>query len=101
MITRERQAFETLSRDLIQHAANRMERLRSTVERTEIQGREAWERTLDSLRGLRNRATAHIEAAHRADDDAWPFARARADQVMVELMRALDDIDRQVQRLAA
>ncbi|CAO3431044.1 hypothetical protein [Azospirillum doebereinerae] len=102
MITRERQAFETLSRDFIQHAANRMEHLRSIVERAEIDGREMWEHTLDGLRGLRNRATAHIEAAHRADDDAWPFARARADQVIVELMRALDDIDRRVQqRLAA
>ncbi|MBP2229307.1 hypothetical protein [Azospirillum agricola] len=101
MSSRERQAFDALSRDLVLHAADRMERLRSTVERAEIEGREMWERTLDSLRGLRNRASGHIEAARRADDDAWPFARARADQAMRELMHALDDIDGRLQRLAA
>lgn len=101
MSRRERQAFDALSRDLVLHATDRMDRLRSTVERFEINGRETWERTLDSLRGLRNRATARIEAAHLADDDAWPFLRARADQAMTELMRALDDIDHRLQRLAA
>ncbi len=100
-MSRERQAFEALSHDLVLHASDRMEHLRSTVERAEIDGRELWERTLDSLRGLRNRAIAHIEAAHRTDDDAWPFARARADQAMTELMRALDDLDSRMQRLAA
>ncbi len=101
MSNRERQAFDTLSRDLIQHATNRMERLRSTVERADIVGRDVWERTLDTLRGLRNRACGHIEAAHRADDDAWPFARARADQAISELMRTLDDVDGRLQRIAA
>jgi len=101
MSSRERQSFDTLSRNLIQHATDRMERLRSTVERADIDGREAWERTLDSLRGLRNRASGHIEAARRTDDDAWPFARARAEQALSDLMRALDDIGGRFQRLAA
>lgn len=101
MNNRERQSFDALSRDLIRHATDRMERLRSSVERADISGREAWERTLDSLRGLRNRASGHIEAARRADDDAWPFARARAEQAMSELTRAIDDIGGRFQRIAA
>ncbi|MBP2303015.1 hypothetical protein [Azospirillum picis] len=101
MSGRNRQAFDTLSRDLVLRATDRMETLRSLVERSDIAGREAWERTLDQLRGLNNRAIAHIEAARIADDDAWRFARARAEQAMMDLMRALDDFDGRLRRLAA
>ncbi|BAI71822.1 hypothetical protein AZL_011840 [Azospirillum sp. B510] len=101
MSRRNRQAFDTLSRDLVLRATDRMETLRSMVERADSDRRETWERTLDRLRGLNNRAIARIEAAHMADDDAWPFARAQADQAMMDLMRALDDFDGHLRLLAA
>ncbi|PWC33250.1 hypothetical protein [Azospirillum sp. TSO35-2] len=101
MSRRNRHAFDTLSRDLVVRATDRMETLRSLVERSDSDGREAWERTLDHLRGLNNRAIARIEAAHLADDDAWPFARSRADQAMMDLMHALDEFDGRLRLLAA
>ncbi|CBS86802.1 hypothetical protein [Azospirillum lipoferum] len=101
MSRRNRHAFDTLSRDLVLRATDRMETLRSMVERAGSDRRETWERTLDRLRGLNNRAIARIEAAHLADDDAWPFARAQADQAMMDLMRALDDFDGHLRLLAA
>lgn len=100
MSRRNRQAFDTLSRDLVLRATDRMETLRSMVERADSNRRETWERTLDRLRGLNNRAIARIEAAHMADD-AWPFARAQADQAMMDLMRALDDFDGHLRLIAA
>lgn len=101
MSDQERQSFDTQARDRVAQATERMNQLRSTVERSDPKGREAWERTLDSLRGLQNRATARIEAAHLADDDAWPSSRGRADQALGELIDALDEIDHRLQRLAA
>ncbi len=101
MSDQERQAFDTRARDRVAQATERMNQLRSTVERSDPKGREAWERTLDGLRGLHNRAAARIEAAHLADDDAWPSARGRADQALGELLDALDEIDHRLQRLAA
>jgi hypothetical protein len=101
MSRRNRQAFDTLSRELVLRATDRMETLRSMVERAGSDRRETWERTLDCLRGLNNRAIARIEATHMADDDAWPFARAQADQAMMDLMRALDEFDGHLRLLAA
>ena len=52
MSRRNRQAFDTLSRDLVLRTTDRMETLRSMVERADSNHRETWERTLDRLRGL-------------------------------------------------
>ncbi|WP_168220346.1 hypothetical protein [Azospirillum thermophilum] len=101
MSCRTRQAFDQLCRDLLDQATERMDRLRSFVERSGGAGREGWERMLDNLRGERNRATARIEAARLADDDTWPTARAQADQAITDLMECIDDLDRRLQRLAA
>lgn len=98
---RQRQAYDLLCRDLVLHAAERLDRLRTLVERSGLQDREELERTLDTLRGQRNRVTARIEAAHLATDDAWPFARAKADQAIEEMMSGIDAIENQLKRAAA
>lgn len=106
MSCRQRQAHDTLCRDLLLHATDRLDRLRSLVERwpqlgREDRGRENMERTLDALRGLLNRVTGRIEAAHLATDDAWPFARAMADQAIEELVANLDAAEARLKRAAA
>ncbi|MBP2293471.1 hypothetical protein [Azospirillum rugosum] len=101
MSCRQRQAHDTLCRDLLFHATDRLDRLRSLVERRTQPDREDMERTLDALRGLLNRVTGRIEAAHLATDDAWPFARAMADQAIEELVASLDAAEARLKRAAA
>ncbi len=97
----QRQAHDLLCRDLVLHTAERLDRLRTMVERSGLHNREELERTLDTLRGLRNRVMARVEAAHLATDDAWPFARATADQAIEELMGGLDAVEKRLKRAAA
>lgn len=101
MRCRQRQAHDALCRNLVLNAAERLDRLRSLVERSGLREREAMERTLDTLRGLRNRVAARIEAGHLATDDTWPFARAQADQAINELMSGIDALEHQLKRVAA
>lgn len=101
MSGRDRQAFEILCRDLVLYIEDRMEGLRCIVERAELDGREVWERTLDALRGQWNRTLARMEAAHTSPDESWAFARAKAEQAVSELVRAIDEIDGRLQRAAA
>lgn len=101
MRCRQRQAYDTLCRDLVQHTEERLDRLRSVVERSGQPGREELERALDTLRGQHNRVIARAEAAHGATDDAWPFARAKADQAIADLMGGLDALENQLKQRAA
>ena len=101
MSCRQRQAHDTLCRDLLLHATGRTDRLRHLVERWTQPDREDLERTLDTLRGLLNRVTGRIEAAHLASDDAWPFARAMADQAIEDLLTSLDAAEARLKRAAA
>lgn len=101
MRRRQRQAHDVLCRDLVLHTAERLDRLRTLVERSGLHDREEFERRLDTLRGLRNRVMARVEAAHLAADDAWPFARATADQAIEELVNGIDAIENQLKRAAA
>lgn len=88
-----RQAHNAQCRDLILAATERLDRLRHAVERSGADRREELERTLDTLRGLHNRAMARAEAAHMVTDDAWPYARLNADETIQELVRAMDALE--------
>ncbi|MDQ2104556.1 hypothetical protein [Azospirillum isscasi] len=106
MSCRNRHAHDAKCRDLLRATADRLDRLRSQVERSspdacETMSREEMERTLDTLRGQRNRLSARVEAARIATDDAWPFARAIADQAAEELVAGLDGMDARLKRVAA
>ncbi|HEY0838337.1 MAG TPA: hypothetical protein VGE72_30805 [Azospirillum sp.] len=101
MTGHKRQAYDSYCRDLIQHAGERLERLRSSVERRGEDERLDLERRLDELRGRRNRLMARVEAAHQASDESWPFARAQAAQAIDELVSGLDDLETRLQRAAA
>ncbi len=101
MSRHQRQGHETLCRDLLSHAGNRLEQLRSIVERTEMGDRLEHERALDHARGLHNRVLARTEAARQASDDAWPLARAQADQAVNDMLQAIDELERQLLRAAA
>ncbi|HYE39291.1 MAG TPA: hypothetical protein VEB23_05125, partial [Ramlibacter sp.] len=95
-----RQGHEDLCRDLLAHTENRLEQLRSIVERTGGD-RLNLERALDHARGLRNRVLARVEAARQSSDDAWPFARAQADQAVNEMMQAIGELEQQLSKAAA
>ncbi|WP_448207903.1 hypothetical protein [Azospirillum sp. sgz302134] len=101
MSCRQRQAHDSLCRDLLLHASDRLDRLRTQVERWNQNDREQLERTLDALRGLLNRVAGRVEAAHLANDEAWPFARAMADQAVDELVAGLDAAEVRLKREAA
>jgi hypothetical protein len=101
MTGHKRQAFDRFCRDLLQHAGDRLERLRSSVERRGEEERLDLERALDELRGRRNRLMARVEAAHQASDDAWPFARAQTDQAIGDLVSGLDELEARLRRVAA
>ncbi|ALJ35496.1 hypothetical protein D9623_09720 [Azospirillum brasilense] len=106
MSCRNRHAYDVKCRDLLQATAERLDRLRSLVERSgpetrETMSREDMERTLDALRGQHNRLCARVEAARIATDDAWTFAHAIADQAAEELVSGLDHMEACLRRKAA
>lgn len=103
---RNRHAYDVKCRDLLQETADRLDRLRSLVERSgpevrEAMSRQEMERTLDALRGQHNRLSARVEAARIATDDAWAFARAVADQAAEELVSGIDHLEAGLSRKAA
>lgn len=100
MTRRRRQAHEGLCRDVLTQTDARLEQLRTAAERSKGD-RLGLERALDNARGLRNRVLARVEAAHQASDDAWPFARAQADQAVAEMMQAVADLEQTLSRAAA
>jgi hypothetical protein len=94
-----RTAHDALCRDLVTNAIDRLDQLRSTVERAEPGTREYMERALDALRGLHNRAMARAEAAHTVPDEAWPHARINADEAIQELITAIEALEKQLTKL--
>src|SRR4051794_1501763 len=92
-----RHGHEARCRDLLALAESRLEQLRSIVERS-AGDRFDQERALDHARGLCNRVLARVEAAHQASDDAWPFARAHADQAVDAMLQAIDELEPQLSR---
>ncbi|WP_029010494.1 hypothetical protein [Azospirillum halopraeferens] len=101
MKARQRQTYVTQCRTTIAMAGERLEMLRRAVERRDAAERVSLERMLDTLRGRRNRAMARVESAHQASDEAWPFARAGADQAIAELASGLDELEARLDRAAA
>jgi hypothetical protein len=91
-----RDAIVSLCRDHIARVSTRMDVIRSTVERLPMADREAIERRLDHLRGLRNRALARTEAARMADDNSWDGAQAQLDQTIRDLNSELGEIETRI-----
>lgn len=100
MSCHKRHGHEARCCDLLAHAEDRLEQLRSIVERG-TGDRLDQERALDRARGLCNRVLARVEATRQASDDAWPFARAHADQAVNEMLQAIDELERQLSQAAA
>lgn len=88
-----RDAIVSLCRDHIARVSFRMDVIRSNVERLSSPDRQAIERELDRLRGLRNRALARAEAARLADDDTWDGAQAQLDQTIRTLNTELGALE--------
>ena len=95
-----RHGHEAQCRDLLAHTGTRLEQLRRLVERG-TGDRLNEERALDHARGLHNRALARVEAARQSSDDAWPFARAQADQAVNEMLQAVGELENTLARKAA
>jgi hypothetical protein len=94
---------------IIHQATQRMEGLRTTVERlAEWRGnpdceaqRSELERALDRVRGNRNRALARLEAVRLAEDDSWVFSRSHADQAIATFCQSVDEVESHLHRAAA
>jgi hypothetical protein len=100
MTRRRRQAHEALCRDFLAQTGDRLEQLRSAAERSTANRLEL-ERALDHARGLGNRVLARVEAARQASDDAWPFARAQADQAIADMAQAIAELEQALSKAAA
>lgn len=101
IIDRERQAHVATCHARIQETTRRLDELRSRAERQRGGRRQDVERTLDRLRGLRNRALARLEDCRRAGGDAWPSIRNQATTAVDELVDGLAEVEAMLERVAA
>lgn len=101
MSVQRRDTHEAQCRDRLTSATRRLDDLRNTVERLRRDDRGEFERALDGLRGLHNRALARLEAARLAQPESWPLARAQADQALDDLTRRLDEVESHIQQRQA
>lgn len=90
-----------LCRTRIVEADSRLEALRIAVERRPARTRTADERALDRLRGMRNRAMARVEAAHRAPDDGCDGPLHAALAAVDALLTAMRDVEHMLDAAAA
>lgn len=79
----------------------RMDFVRSLVERTRSPDRDAMERRLDRLRGALNRAVARLEAARDPDELAWRQIHAKLDPALEEIAGDLAELEQSSRELAA
>lgn len=100
-IDAERITHAARSHERIQEATRRLEELRSRAERQPAGRRHELERSLDHLRGRRNRALARLEDCRLASDDAWPSARNQASAALNELLDGIAEVEHCLQRVAA
>lgn len=101
MSVQRRDTHEAHCRERLQTATRGLDDLRSIVERLRSEDQGDFERALDGLRGLHNRALARLEAARLAPPDSWPLARAQADQALDDLARRLDEVEGRLQQRQA
>lgn len=97
----ERDGHVARSHERLLDAARRLEALRSHVERQPAERRHDLERTLDRLRGLRNRALARLEDCRRASGDVWPAIRNQATTAVDELVAGITEVEAMLERMAA
>lgn len=97
----ERDGHAARSHERLLDATRRLEALRSHAERQPAERRVELERTLDRLRGLRNRALARLEDCRLASDDAWPSMRHQAMAALNELLDGIAEVERRTRRAAA
>lgn len=88
-----RQAYETQIEQRILDASVRLERLRTVAERSAWDGREAFERALDGMRGQQNQALAKLESLRLANDDAWLLLKTQADVVFDRLRGSVGELE--------
>ncbi len=101
MKNRQAHGHEALYQTQLSDAADRLEQIRSVVERSNTDSRLDLERALDVARGLRNRGLARIEAARHASDDTQSFARTQANQTINELLHAIKELEQRLSHTVA
>lgn len=97
----ERDGHAARSDEQLLDAARRLEALRSHAERQPAARRHDLERTLDRLRGQRNRALARLEDCRLASGDAWPSMRDQAMAALNDLLDGIAEVERRTWRVAA
>lgn len=88
-------------RGRIDATAERMDFVRSLVERTRTPDRDIMERRLDRSRGALNRAVAWLEAARDLDDFGWRQTRDRLEGALGDITDDLADLEQSSRELAA
>lgn len=97
----ERDGHAALSHERLLDATHRMEALRTHAERQPTERRLELERTLDRLRGQRNRALARLEDCRLASGDSWPSVRDQAMAALNELLDGIAEVERRARPVAA
>jgi hypothetical protein len=101
MRTRGRDRYELAAASELKMLTERLDSLRALAERTSGERRFALERSLDAVRGFRNRCEAKIEDVRRASDDAWQLVKVHADAALAQFRSGLDQIESQFRQIAA
>ncbi|KJB95401.1 hypothetical protein GGE65_003764 [Skermanella aerolata] len=101
MNTRGRDRYELAAATELKMLSERLDSLRAQAERTSGERRFALERSLDALRGIRNRTEAKIEDVRRASDDAWQLVKVHADAALAQFRSGLDQVESQSRQVAA
>jgi hypothetical protein len=97
----ERDGHAALSHERLLDAGQRLDALRSHAERLPAEQRHELERTLDRLRGQRNRALARLEDCRLASGDAWPSVRDQATAALNDLLVGIAEMERRTTRRVA
>jgi hypothetical protein len=101
MAHRSRDRFDSAASVELKSLTERMDGLRLVAARVSGDQKLALERSLDDLRGLRNRCEARLEEARRASEDAWYLVRVHAESALAQFRGGLEAIENQYRRIAA
>ncbi|UEM19247.1 hypothetical protein JL100_019380 [Skermanella mucosa] len=101
MTHRSRDRFESASSLEMKALTERLDNLRAVAERVPGDQKFLLERSLDELRGLRNRCEARLEDARRASEDAWYLVKVHAEAALAQFRAGIETIENQYRRMAA
>lgn len=89
----DRRAWFTHREQELRQIGQRLDVWRRAAARVQRDRRQDFERGLDHLRGLLNRAVGRLEAVRRVGDDTWRNARVAADAAVTALSESYQEFE--------